>query len=125
PPSNPLQLRTAILMAIGFQLVLTVLGLMTRRFGENGVLASAAVLGLTDMDALTFSMNRLAQAPELISVAALAVVLGVTVNGAFKTVVSGILGESTYRRWTVPALLLLTVAGAGGLWLLRLVAPGP
>jgi len=125
PPSNPLQLRTAILMAIGFQLVLTVLGLMTRRFGENGVLASAAVLGLTDMDALTFSMNRLAQAPELIAVAALAIVLGVTVNGAFKTVVSGIVGESTFRRWAVPALLLLTVAGAAGLWLLRLTAPGP
>jgi uncharacterized membrane protein (DUF4010 family) len=125
PPRNPLQLRTAVLMAIGFQLVLILLGAVTRRFGESGVLASAAVLGLTDMDALTFSMNRLAQSPELISVAALAIVLGVTVNGAFKTVVSGVVGESTYRRWAVPALLLLTVAGAGGFWLLRLTAPGP
>ncbi|HEY9384133.1 MAG TPA: MgtC/SapB family protein, partial [Gemmatimonadales bacterium] len=82
-PRNPLQLRTAILMAVGFQAVLFLLDVVTQRFGESGVLASAAVLGLTDMDALTFGMNRLAQAPELVSIAALAIVLGVTVNGAF------------------------------------------
>jgi len=125
PPRNPLQLRTAMLMALAFQAVLIILGVVTQRFGERGVLASAAVLGLTDMDALTYGMNRLAQAPELVSIAALAIVLGVTVNGAFKTVVSGVLGRSTYRRWTLPALLLLTVAGAAGFWLLTWIAPAP
>lgn len=124
-PRNPLQLRTAILMAVGFQAVLFLLDVVTQRFGESGVLASAAVLGLTDMDALTFGMNRLAQAPELVSIAALAIVLGVTVNGAFKTTVSGVLGKSTYRRWAVPALLLLTAAGAAGFWLLTWTTPAP
>ena len=124
-PSNPLQLRTAILMALAFQAVLIVLGVVTKRFGEGGVLASAAVLGLTDVDALTFGMNRLAQAPDLVAIAALAVVLGVTVNGAFKAVVTAVVGRSTYRRWTLPALLLLTAAGAAGFWLLTWTAPGP
>ncbi len=124
-PRNPLQLRTAVIMALAFQVVLILLGLVTKRFGESGVLASAAVLGLTDMDALTFGMNRLAQSPELVSIAALAIVLGVTVNGAFKAGMSGVLGGSTYRRWTLPALSLLTAAGAAGFWLLTWATPAP
>ena len=124
PPSNPLQLRAAILMALSFQLVLFVLKVVTRRFGESGVLASAAVLGLTDMDALTFGMNRLAEDPARILIAAMAITLGVTVNGAVKSAISGVVGTSQYRRVVLPGLLLLTAAGAGGFWLLwRLGAP--
>lgn len=118
-PRNPLQLKSAILMAVSFQVVLFVLAALTRRFGESGVLASASVFGLTDMDALTFGMNRLAEAPERIPVAALALTLGVTVNGAFKTALTGILGAPPYRRLALPGLLVLTGAGAAGFWLLR------
>jgi uncharacterized membrane protein (DUF4010 family) len=119
PPGNPLQLRTAIFMAVGFQLVLMLLKAVASRFGESGVLASAAVFGLTDMDALTFGMNRLAESPELISIAARALVLGVMVNSAFKAGLAGVLGGSRYRLLVLPALLLLAVAGAGSFWLLR------
>lgn len=123
-PRNPLQLRSAILMVLGFQLVLVVLRLMTQRFGNAGVLGSAAALGLTDMDALTFGMNRLAESPERIGIAALAVTLGITVNGAFKTLIGGLLGGAGYRRLALPGLLLLTVAGGVGFWLLRATALG-
>ena len=125
PPSNPLQLKTAIVMALSFQLVLFLLELLTKRFGERGVLASAAVLGLTDMDALTFSMNRLAESPALVTIAALAIVLGVTVNGVFKSAVATLLGGGAYRRVVLPGLLLLALAGGLGFWLIRSFAPGP
>jgi len=122
PPSNPLQLRTAIVMALSFQLVLILLKILTRRFGETGVLASAAVLGLTDMDALTFGMNRLAEDPARILIAALAITLGVTVNGVVKSAISGIAGKAKFRRYALPGLLALTLAGAAGFWLLRTLA---
>jgi uncharacterized membrane protein (DUF4010 family) len=115
---NPLQLMSAIQMGIGFQVVLTLLALLNARYGERGVFASAAVLGLTDMDALTFGMSRLGQAPDLVLIAARAIALGVTVNSAFKSGVALVAGSREFRKAVVPRLILLTAAGAAGFWLL-------
>jgi uncharacterized membrane protein (DUF4010 family) len=45
-------------MALAFQLVLLAVPIAEHLWGAGGVLGSAAVLGLTDMDALTYSMSR-------------------------------------------------------------------
>jgi uncharacterized membrane protein (DUF4010 family) len=116
-PENPLHLWSAIKMAIAFQVVLSVLHVATARFGNSGVFASAAVAGLTDMDALTFGMNRLGADPALATVAARALVLGVTVNTVFKTGLAMGLGSAAYRRMAVPGLAALIAAGAAGFWL--------
>jgi uncharacterized membrane protein (DUF4010 family) len=122
---NPLQLLSAIQMAVAFQVVLSLLGLLNARFGASGVFATATLLGLTDMDALTFGMSRLADDPSMISVAARAIVLGVTVNSAFKAGLALTFGSDAYRKAAVPRLLLLTAAGAVGFWLqLRLLPSG-
>lgn len=121
-PPNPLQLRSAVQLALGFQIVLLLLAIMIQQFGEAGVLASAAVLGLADMDALTFGMNRLAAAPDLVVVAARAITLGVVVNSLFKGLLAAVLGSSRYRWMIVPGLLAQAVAGAGGFWLLTWLA---
>jgi uncharacterized membrane protein (DUF4010 family) len=105
-------------MAVGVQLVLVLLKAVAGRFGESGVLASAAVFGLTDMDALTFGMNRLAESPDLVSIAARAIVLGVIVNSAFKAGLAAILGVGRYRLLVLPGLFVLVVAGVAGFWLL-------
>ena len=55
-PENPLQLRAAIQMAGLFQAVLMAVHLARAMWGQSGVLTSAAILGLTDVDALTVSM---------------------------------------------------------------------
>lgn len=114
---NPLQLGGAIKMAVAFQVAMSLLGLLSARFGHSGVLASAAVLGSTDMDALTFGMTKLAEAPELVVIAARAVTLGVTVNSAVKSGLAFGLGSPEYRRMVVPRLLLITASGVVGFWL--------
>ena len=116
-PENPLHLGAAIKMAIAFQVVLSVLRVVTARFGSSGVFASAAVAGLTDMDALTFGMNRLGADPALATVAARALVLGVLVNTGFKTGLAITLGSPAYRRMAVPGLVALAAAGGLGFWL--------
>ncbi|NOT06581.1 MAG: MgtC/SapB family protein [Gemmatimonadales bacterium] len=123
-PKNPLQLGSAIQMAVGFQLVLWVLAAVSERFGEAGVLASATLLGLTDMDALTFGMSRLADSRELVVTAARALALGVTVNTVFKTVVVATVGTADLRRAAVPGLTLLALAGASGFWLVGRLLSG-
>ena len=120
-PGNPLRIRSAIRMALAFQVVLTLLSAVAQRFGESGVLASAAFLGITDMDALTLGMNRLAEAPELVGVAARAIVLGVIVNTGFKGLLALVLGAPRYRLVVLPALITLALAGAAGFWIVTWV----
>ena len=55
-PANPLQIWSALQMAALFQVALTVITAVHARFGDLGMLASGAVLGFTDVDALTFAM---------------------------------------------------------------------
>jgi uncharacterized membrane protein (DUF4010 family) len=121
-PPNPLQLKSAIQLALGFQIVLVLLAVMNQRFGDAGVLASAAVLGLADMDALTYGMNRLAESPDLITLAARAITLGVVVNSLFKALLAAVVGGPRYRLMVFPGLLAQAVAGAGGFWLLTWLA---
>lgn len=112
-------------MAVAFQVVMSLLGLLQARFGQGGVLVSAGVLGLTDMDALTFGMNQLAQTSELIPLAARAIVLGVTVNSLFKAGIALALGTPEFRRGAVTRLAILAVAGGVGFVLIGRWAPGP
>jgi uncharacterized membrane protein (DUF4010 family) len=112
---NPLRLGSAILMAVGFQLVLMMLSLLKTQFGDVGVYASAALAGLTDMDALTFAMSGLAEEVSQVPVAAGALVVGVIVNTLFKTTLALVLGSPAYRKATVGGLLVISALGAVGL----------
>lgn len=111
---NPLRLGSAIVMALAFQVVLMILNVFQERFGDSGVLASAALAGLTDLDAITFGMSQLAQNAAMVSVAAQALILAAAVNTAFKTALALVLGSPAYRRLAVPGLLLVTLAGGIG-----------
>lgn len=123
-PENPLQLWSAIKMAAAFQAVLLLLELATRRFGSAGIIASAGVLGLTDTDALTYGMNRLAESPDLVATAARALALGVVVNTLFKSAIAAALGSPAFRRLALPGLLAMAVAGGIGFWVLGRVGFG-
>ncbi len=114
---TPLQLRSAILMVLGFQAVLTAMGLVRERFGGTGVLASSALLGLTDMDALTLSLSRLAAQPELVSLAALGMGVGVLANTTLKLGVVLVVGTGGFRRSAGAALTGLLLAAGFGVWL--------
>jgi uncharacterized membrane protein (DUF4010 family) len=111
---NPLRLGSAILMALAFQVVLTILNLFQERFGDSGILASAALAGLTDLDAITFGMSQLAENAAMVSVAAQALILATVVNTVFKTALALVLGSPAYRRLAVPGLFVVALAGAAG-----------
>src|SRR5678816_2254700 len=51
-------------MAVAFQVVLLIVPWVRGLWGAGGVLTSAAVFGLTDMDALTYSMARVGTAGD-------------------------------------------------------------
>ncbi|MBX3145414.1 MAG: MgtC/SapB family protein [Gemmatimonadales bacterium] len=114
---NPLQLANALQMALLFQAVLLIVHVAGNRFGQAGLLATAAVLGLTDVDALTISMARQAAPTVSIEMAALALAVGVLSNTALKTGLVILFGTTTVRLIAGGTLLAMIVAGAVAIWL--------
>ena len=114
PDSSPLGLWSAIKMAVAFQLALLLFPAIQSLWGSAGVLSSGAVLGLTDMDALTYSMSRLGSTGEA-GLAAQAILVGILANTALKLTLGLSLGSPAFRRAAAPGLLALGAAVATGL----------
>jgi uncharacterized membrane protein (DUF4010 family) len=115
---NPLQLAAALQMALLFQAVLMAVYLVGDVWGQSGVFTSAAVLGLTDVDALTVSMARGVATTATPAVAATAIAVGVLANTGMKLGLSFALGAPRFRGIAGGALALMLVAIGGALVLL-------
>jgi uncharacterized membrane protein (DUF4010 family) len=118
-PHSPLRLWSSLKMAVAFQIVLTAIPYVQHLWGTPGVLTSAALLGLTDMDALTLSMCRLATNGGDAALAAEAIAVGMLSNTLLKLGLALALGSTPFRRWVVPGLAGLALAMGLGLWLAR------
>jgi uncharacterized membrane protein (DUF4010 family) len=116
---NPLQLASAVQMTLLFQAVLFAVYFVQFHWGQTGLLWSGAALGLTDVDALTISMARGAEAQIPISTAAKAIAVGVLSNTILKLSLGIIIGKDRFR-WLVPAwLAAMGVASAVSIVALR------
>jgi uncharacterized membrane protein (DUF4010 family) len=109
-PSNPLQLVPALQMAALFQLVLFAVDAAGRVFGAGGLLFSGALLGLTDVDALTISMTTTRPSVEAPAVAAAAIAIGILANCLLKAALAAMLGTPAFRRVTAGLLLAMAAA---------------
>lgn len=114
PLHNPLQLADALQMAVLFQVVLMAVYVTRESWGASGVFTSAAVLGLTDVDALTMSMARGVGSAVTPDMAATAIAVGVLANTGMKLGLAVVLGSPRFRMIAggALALMLLTLAAA-------------
>ena len=116
-PENPLHLSAAVRMAIAFQVGMTLIALVRQYWGLPGVFATAAALGLTDVDALTVSMSR-QEALLDADIAARAIAVGILANTVMKLGIAVVLGRSAFRRRTSVGLVALAAGTVAGLvWL--------
>jgi uncharacterized membrane protein (DUF4010 family) len=118
PPANPLQLGAALQMVVVFQAVLMLVHVVRGQWGEAGLLGSAAVLGLTDVDALTATMARSVARTSSLELAALAIAVGVLSNTAMKMAMALILGRAQFRTIAAGTLAAMLLGGAAALGLL-------
>jgi uncharacterized membrane protein (DUF4010 family) len=79
-------------------------------WGVSGVYTSAAVLGVTDVDALTLSMSRDVAHTLTPDVAATAIATGVLVNTAMKLGLALLFSGPGFRTTAGSALALMFVA---------------
>jgi uncharacterized membrane protein (DUF4010 family) len=107
---NPLQLRSALQVAVLFQGVLMAVYLARELWGASGVFTSAALLGLTDVDALTVSMARDVAQRISPAVAATAIAIGVLTNTGMKLGLALLLGGRQFKMIAGGTLLLMLVS---------------
>lgn len=112
---NPLGLMASLQMAVAFQLVLFAIAWVQQNAGDTGVLASATLLGLTDVDALTVSMTRYGADAAHTAVAATAIGIGVLANTALKLALTLGIGAPAFRVRAAAGLLALAVGSGVGL----------
>ncbi len=94
---NPLQLSGALQMAVLFQVVQMAVSLARAWWGTSGLFTSAAILGLTDVDALTVSMARGLASEVAPDIAAFAIAIGVFANTGMKLGLALMFGSTRYR----------------------------
>lgn len=116
-PRSPLRLGAALQMALAFQVVLLLMGLVRRQFGDAGVYTTAALFGTTDVDAITVAMTRMDQGGFAV-VAARAIVVAVTSNTLVKLLIAATIGRGAFRTRVVVALAVMLAALVGSLVLL-------
>jgi uncharacterized membrane protein (DUF4010 family) len=97
-------------MAVTFQVVLFAVEWIRRLFGNAGLLVSGAILGLTDVDALTISMTRSAAGGIAVGVAAQAIAIGILANCVLKLTLAASLGTPQFRRMTAVVLAAMAIA---------------
>ncbi len=89
---NPFELNTALGFGLFLAFILWLTQVLRREIGEMGIYLTAALSGLTDVDAITLSLARLAQDPALLDTAALGILLAALVNTAVKGAIAAVLG---------------------------------
>jgi uncharacterized membrane protein (DUF4010 family) len=109
-PAHPLQLWAALQMAAAFQAVLLLLSIAQGWFGEAGLVWSSALLGLTDVDALTASFASKVGAGMAPAVGALGIAVGVLSNTLMKLAVAVVVGEGRFRWRAAAGLAAIAVA---------------
>ncbi len=111
-PKSPLGLTSSLQMAVLFQLVLYGVYYARELFGNAGLLATAALLGLTNVDALTISMVKMAASGSAYELAARALCVGVLSNTLLKLTLTVLVGKGAFRRTVAGGLAGLAVSGA-------------
>jgi uncharacterized membrane protein (DUF4010 family) len=114
-PSNPLALGAAIQMTALFQVVLLAVHVIRAYWGNAGVIVSGAVLGLTDLDALTISMARQASTGLTLTTAARALAVGTISNAVLKLVIALAIGQGAFRVSAGLGIALIGVVGLAAL----------
>jgi uncharacterized membrane protein (DUF4010 family) len=112
PPEadSPLQLRAALQMTALFQLVLFVILGVQAQWGATALIATSALVGLTDLDALTLSLARSAVTPAMVQTAGVALAVGILANTLLKLTVAVVVGRGSFRVVTAGGLGAMAVA---------------
>lgn len=106
PPSNPTELKSALVFTVLYAGVLLGVAVARQWYGSRGLLVVATLSGLTDMDAITLSTAQLVQRGEIaVGEGRRAILVASVANLFFKGGVVAALGGWTLFKRVGPAFL--------------------
>ena len=110
-PHNPLELSAALLFAIAFVIVSLVTAWARARFGQDGVLWLAAIVGVSDIDPFVLSLAEGGGNGLPLAELAAAILVATSSNNLLKAAYS--VGFAGWRVNYSPAIALVGLAAAG------------
>ncbi|HKP29794.1 MAG TPA: MgtC/SapB family protein [Gemmatimonadales bacterium] len=111
PLRNPFSLGSAIRFALFFAVILLVVAAVRKYLPPSGVYLVAGLAGLTDADAITLSMARMAQDGGGEQLAARAITIAAVTNTLIKGGMVVGLGSRDLARRVAPAALIILLSG--------------
>jgi uncharacterized membrane protein (DUF4010 family) len=111
PLRNPFSLTAAVRFALFFAVILLLVAAVQKYMPPQGVYLVAGLAGLTDVDAITLSMARMARDGGGEELAARAVTIAAVTNTAIKGGMVVMLGSRDLARRLVPAAVIILVLG--------------
>ncbi len=112
--TNPLELSEALKLGLLFGLILGSIGFFQERYGNAGVYIVSALSGLTDVDAITLSLSKLAGTKITTQAAIYGIIIASAVNSLVKLGIVFVLGG---RRlgFLLTIFYLVSLGAMGGL----------
>jgi len=115
--ANPLELGMALKFGAFLAVVIVATRFFQGWFGTVGVYAVAALSGFTDVDAVTVSMARMADADLALTAATGAVVTAASVNTVVKGGIALVVGGRDIGLRVIAVYVAVLAAGALAVWL--------
>jgi uncharacterized membrane protein (DUF4010 family) len=110
-PSNPLEMRSALLFAVLFVAVLIATHLAVKYLGKSGVYSLAALMGVTDVDPFIMGMTDAAGKTTAVNMAAISILIAAASNNVVKGIYAYSLSDRKTGRLTLTLLVALAAAG--------------
>jgi uncharacterized membrane protein (DUF4010 family) len=115
---NPFELGLAVKFGLLFAIILFVSKAAMVYLGQSGVYAAAVLAGLTDVDAITLSLSKLARDEQLSATqASTGILIGLASNTIAKAVMAITIGGWAYGRIVLAIFMIMLTAGAAGLFI--------
>ena len=98
PKGKPLDLIGALVFGLIYTVIMLVVSYANENLGDRGILISSAVAGLSDIDAITISVSKLAGVRLDFSIASIAVLIATISNTLVKLGIGIWAGSPTLRK---------------------------
>lgn len=117
---NPLEIGSAVWLAIIFAFFLVATNFAVTRLGSGGIYAMAALTGLAPVDPFIMGLTQTAGNITAFGLATGGVVVAAASNNFAKAIIAAVLGDSKTGRESLTLLLGLTILGLAPLfWVVR------
>lgn len=115
--ANPFSLTSAVKFAALFAVVLVAVKIAEENFSAQGLYVVAALAGLTDVDAITLSVAKLAQS-DAAQIAVTAIVIAALINTLVKCGIAFFLGGPSLGKPLILTTAVMLVAGLASVFAL-------